>query len=94
MKLSEAQVARFREEGVLVVEGLDGRLPEERPIDLKAGSCSFHHGLILHSSRPNRSNLRRRGYATHYVSARCRYTGPVEDNDAMLVRGASVPGCI
>jgi phytanoyl-CoA hydroxylase len=73
---------------------LDGRLPEERPIELKVGSCSFHHGLILHSSRPNKSNLRRRGYATHYVSARCRYTGPAEDNDAMLVRGASIPGCI
>ena len=73
---------------------LDGRLPEERPIELKAGSCSFHHGLILHSSRPNQSNLRRRGYATHYVSARCRYTGPAEKNDAMLVRGASIPGCI
>ncbi len=73
---------------------LDGRLPEERPIELKAGSCSFHHGLILHCSRPNRSDLRRRGYATHYVSARCRYTGPAENNDAMLVRGESIPGCI
>ena len=73
---------------------LEGSLPEERPIELKAGSCSFHHGLILHSSRPNQSNRRRRGYATHYVSARCRYTGPAENNDAMLVRGASIPGCI
>ena len=73
---------------------LDGRLPEERAIELKAGSCSFHHGLILHCSRPNRTNLRRRGYATHYVSARCRFTGPVGQNDAMLVRGASIPGCI
>ena len=36
MKLSEAQVARFREEGVLVIEGLDGRLPEERPIELNS----------------------------------------------------------
>lgn len=94
MKLSETQVAQFEEEGVLVVEDLDGRLPEERPIELKAGSCSFHHGLILHSSRPNRSNLRRRGYATHYVSARCRFTGPAENNDAMPVRGESIPGCI
>lgn len=73
---------------------LDGRLPDERAIELKAGSCSFHHGLILHCSRPNQTNLRRRGYATHYVSARCRYTGPDGQNDAMLVRGASIPGCI
>ena len=31
---------------------IDGRLPEERAIELKPGDCSFHHGLILHSSRP------------------------------------------
>ncbi len=73
---------------------LDERLPEETPVELHPGDCSFHHGLILHSSRPNRTARRRRGYATHYVSARCRYTGPHEKNDAMLVRGRSFPGCI
>ena len=73
---------------------LDGRLPEERLLVMKAGSCSFHHGLILHSSQPNLSDRRRRGYATHYVSARCRYTGPPDKNDAMLVRGQAIPGCI
>ena len=71
-----------------------GRLPEERPVVMEAGSCSFHHGLILHSSRPNLTDRRRRGYATHYVSARCRYTGSPERNDAILVRGRSIPGCI
>jgi phytanoyl-CoA hydroxylase len=75
-------------------KSLDGQLPEEQPVELKAGSCSFHHGLILHSSRPNLTNQRRRGYATHYVSARCRYTGSPEKNDAMLVRGQSIEGCI
>jgi ectoine hydroxylase-related dioxygenase (phytanoyl-CoA dioxygenase family) len=74
---------------------VEGRLPEERPLEMKAGDCSFHHGLILHSSRPNLTNQRRRGYATHYVSAHCRYTGPPErENDAMLMRGRSIPGCI
>ncbi len=73
---------------------LDGRLPGERPVELRAGDCSFHHGLILHSSRPNQTAKRRRGYATHYVSARCRYTGPLEEHDAVLVRGRSFPGCI
>jgi len=73
---------------------LAGQLPAEQPIELKAGDCSFHHGLILHSSRPNLTNLRRRGYATHYVSARCRYTGEPKKNDAQLVRGQSFPGCI
>ena len=73
---------------------LEGRLSEERPIELKAGDCSFHHGLILHSSRPNRTAQRRRGYATHYVSARCQYTGVPEHNDALLMRGQSFAGCI
>jgi len=75
-------------------QSLKGDLPAERPVDLKAGSCSFHHGLILHSSRPNLTDQRRRGYATHYVSAKCRYTGSHEENDSMLVRGRSFSGCI
>ncbi len=75
-------------------KALAGELAGERPIELKTGSCSFHHGLILHSSRANLTGQRRRGYATHYVSAHCRYTGEAEKNDAMLVRGMSVPGCI
>ena len=73
---------------------LDGRLPEQQPVELNPGDCSFHHGLVLHSSRPNLTNRRRRGCATHYVSARCRYTGPPEKHDAMLVRGRSFSGCI
>lgn len=73
---------------------LAGQLPAERPIELKAGSCSFHHGLILHCSRLNLSDKRRRGYATHYVSAHCRYTGDPAQNDALLVRGSAQPGCI
>ena len=72
----------------------EGSLPDERPIVMKAGSSSFHHGLIMHSSRVNLSDKRRRGYATHYVSAQCRYTGPPETHDAMLVRGSSIPGRI
>ncbi|HRW08829.1 MAG TPA: phytanoyl-CoA dioxygenase family protein, partial [Caldilineaceae bacterium] len=71
-----------------------GQLPEEQPVPLKTGSCSFHHGLILHSSRPNLTDQRRRGYATHYVSAHCRYTGDPAKNDALLVRGQSMSGRI
>lgn len=73
---------------------LAGSLPEEQPVPLKVGSCSFHHGLILHASRANLTDRRRRGYATHYVSAGCRYTGPGGKNDALLMRGRSIPGCI
>lgn len=75
-------------------QSLEGRLPNEKPIVMRTGSCSFHHGLILHSSQPNLTDHPRRGYATHYVSAHCRYTGPSEKNDAMLMRGQSQPDCI
>src|SRR5438105_1777196 len=56
-------------------QALEGTLVQEVPLVMKAGECSFHHGHVLHSSHPNLSDKRRRGYATHYVSARCRYTG-------------------
>lgn len=74
-------------------QALAGDLGEEVPVPLKAGSCGFHHGLVLHSSRPNLTDRSRRGYATHYVSARCRYTGD-KPTDAMLVRGEEREGCI
>jgi len=41
---------------------LEGHLPEERAIELNPGDCSFHHGHILHSSRPNRTDKKRWGY--------------------------------
>lgn len=67
---------------------------EEWPIELQPGSVSFHHGHLLHSSRANESPFPRRGLATHYVSAHCLFTGDSDTNDAMLVRGVSVPGHI
>src|SRR5437773_8441045 len=70
----------------------EGGLPEEVPQVLKAGECSIHHGHILHCSTPNLSGQRRRGYATHYVSARCRYTGPAPNPEFPLVRGHVVAG--
>ena len=66
----------------------------EWAIELEPGSVSFHHGHLLHSSRANLSPMSRWGLATHYVSAHCRFTGDPDTNDAMLVRGASMPGHI
>jgi phytanoyl-CoA hydroxylase len=50
-----------------------GELPEEVPVPLRAGSCSFHHSLTVHTSGPNRSPHPRWGYATHYMSSASRY---------------------
>jgi ectoine hydroxylase-related dioxygenase (phytanoyl-CoA dioxygenase family) len=73
---------------------LEGSLQEEVPLVMRAGECSFHHGHLLHSSHPNLTATRRRGYATHYVSARCRYTGTEVDPKFPLVRGRAYPGCL
>jgi phytanoyl-CoA hydroxylase len=75
-------------------QALEGRLKAEVPLVLKAGECSFHHGHLLHSSFPNLSDRRRRGYAIHYVSARCRYTGPDAHPEFPLVRGQPFPGAL
>jgi phytanoyl-CoA hydroxylase len=75
-------------------QALEGRLEAEVPLVLKAGECSFHHGHLLHSSFPNLSDKRRRGYATHYVSARCRYTGPAPPPEFPLVRGQGFPDAL
>ncbi len=69
-------------------------LEDEVPIELKAGDCSFHHSLLLHRSGANRSSNRRRGYATHYMSARTRYLGDGASPNYLLLRGKEFPGCV
>ncbi|HVF10804.1 MAG TPA: phytanoyl-CoA dioxygenase family protein, partial [Abditibacteriaceae bacterium] len=80
-------------------QALNHSLVREVPLPLKAGECSFHHGHLLHSSYPNLSQQRRRGYATHYVSARCRYAGEAAGVDFppegfLSVRGRAFPRCL
>ena len=61
---------------------------EERPIVMAAGSCSFHHSLLLHSSKPNLTPHPRRGLAVHYMSAHSRWTDPDQPQpEFALLRG-------
>ncbi len=67
----------------------------ERPILLQAGDCSFHHSLLLHRSGSNQTTTRRRGMATHYMSARSHWTGRPEDKpEYPLLRGRECAGCV
>jgi phytanoyl-CoA hydroxylase len=67
----------------------------ERLIEMKAGSVSFHHSLLMHASGPNRSSRFRRGYAFHYMTAQSRWTGhPSEKPQYVLLRGREYPGCV
>ncbi|MGB0582111.1 MAG: phytanoyl-CoA dioxygenase family protein [Limisphaerales bacterium] len=60
----------------------------QQAIEMPAGSCSFHHSLLLHRSGPNRTDQPRRGLAVHYMAADCRWTDPsIPEPDYPLLRG-------
>jgi len=59
---------------------------ETVPVPLTPGQASLHHGKLLHSSGPNRSDERRIGFAINYVSPDMRQVVAKEDY-AMLARG-------
>lgn len=69
------------QEAVVEIEEADTVL-----VPLAPGQASFHHGKLLHSSGPNRSDERRIGFAINYIAASVRQTVAHEDF-AMLVRG-------
>ena len=70
-------------------------LSNEQPITMTAGGCSFHHSLTLHRSGPNNSPDFRRGHATHYMTARSRWTGePADKPNYPLLRGVEHPNCV
>ena len=77
-------------------QAIAGALENEVPIELNAGDCSFHHSLLMHCSRANRSTTRRRGYATQYMSAKSKFTGEGTPyrTDFLLLRGEEFPGCV
>jgi phytanoyl-CoA hydroxylase len=89
-------------EGWMVGKRQDMTVPEtafdrsvEEPIVMTAGGGSFHHSLLLHRSGPNNTPHRRRGLATHYMSAQSRWTGAPEDKpDYLLLQGSEFEGCV
>ena len=81
-------------------------LAEPVAIELKAGSCMFHHGLNFHRTGANPTPHRRRGLALHYLHSETMYLG-IEDEEQrlrtecekprgefrfMLIRGKEFPG--
>jgi phytanoyl-CoA hydroxylase len=67
----------------------------ETPITMSAGSCSFHHSMLLHRSGPNQTEGHRRGLAVHYMSSQSRWTNPtVRQPRYPLLRGRKYPECV
>ena len=54
----------------LIVKNVD--VSKAVPLILKSGEASFHHGLIVHGSAPNTSQVRRSGIAIRYISSSWR----------------------
>jgi phytanoyl-CoA hydroxylase len=88
-------------EAWMVGDRRDMRIPDatidrqrERPITLRAGGCSFHHGLLQHRSGANHSNRFRRGLATHYMTSQSRWTGDTAQPAYHLLRGRAYEGCV
>jgi phytanoyl-CoA hydroxylase len=70
-------------------------LTREVPIPLRAGSCSFHHSVLLHRTGRNETNTSRRGLAIHYMSSRSRWTHPtIPKPSYALLRGKEYPDCV
>ncbi|REJ88420.1 MAG: phytanoyl-CoA dioxygenase family protein [Planctomycetota bacterium] len=70
-------------------------IDRETPITMPAGSCSFHHSMLLHRSGPNRTDRSRRGLAVHFMSSRSRWTDARrEQPDYPLLRGREYENCV
>ena len=65
-------------------------LPEPVPVELKAGSCMFHHGLNFHRTGANTTPNRRRGLALHYIRSQTMYLG-IENEDQRLMTECEKP---
>ncbi len=80
----------------IVPEGWEelSKHPEEVCVELKAGSCSFHHSLVLHETSPNRSPRPRIAMTTAYMRATSRYVGNPPQPEYITIAGRSYPGCV
>ena len=81
---------------------MDMQVPDDKidfsrevAIEMPAGSCSFHHSMLLHRSGPNHSEVARRGLAVHFMSSTSRWTSSADVAPTYrLVRGQEYPGCV
>ena len=64
------------------------KVDESKAVDvvLQPGQMSLHHVLIFHGSEPNRSDIRRVGFAIRYVPTHVSQASGVRES-ALLVRG-------
>ena len=54
-------------------------IPEPVSVEIPAGHCMFHHGLMMHRTGANTTENRRRGLALHYITSETIFMGAEED---------------
>lgn len=57
---------------------------EPVPVEVKAGSCMFHHGLNFHRTGANTTAQRRRGLALHYIRSETIYLGVKDETQRLM----------
>jgi ectoine hydroxylase-related dioxygenase (phytanoyl-CoA dioxygenase family) len=65
-------------------------VPDPLPVEVKAGSCMFHHGLNFHRTGANSTPHRRRGLALHYMPSETLYLG-INDEEQRLMTECEKP---
>ena len=82
-----------QEETFLHVQGVD--VSKAVPVTVSTGGVCFHLSTTVHGSGPNRTNHRRRGLVTSYMSADSKYVGnPEKTPNFPLLRGQEYEGCV
>ena len=73
---------------------IEVRVDESQALDvvLAPGEMSLHHVQIVHGSEPNRSDIRRVGYAIRYLPTHVRQSDCEIRGSATLVRGVDTYG--
>jgi len=84
------------------LDGLRLLVPDDRhdrlqpvAVPLRAGSCTFHDGLMMHYAGPNRTDQARLGLVTHYVPDGTTFSGMNSSfvtDAANLVAGQPIDG--
>jgi ectoine hydroxylase-related dioxygenase (phytanoyl-CoA dioxygenase family) len=66
----------------------------EVAVELKPGSCTFHHSCVLHETAPNTTPRPRRAITFAYMRATSRYTGDGPQPEYIPVSGRHYEGCV
>ncbi|MEW6776778.1 MAG: phytanoyl-CoA dioxygenase family protein [Bdellovibrionota bacterium] len=69
-------------------------LPDQMPLNVKAGDCVLFHTHLLHTTLGNKTDHHRRVITIHFASAKCKPMGHIKEFGFQLVRGRTYEKCL